>query len=231
MTIRNLFRFLAALIVVLSFGATAFASMPAVNRFEDAVPAIQGVWYDLDGNEAFVVNGDSFNGRRILSATNYMGSVRAPEADFCIEGENGEEPSRITILWMSNGRFITVDGKSYRNTKEPSYFESVRGVYLGMKQEDMLALLGEPEETNKLGRFVYPDLTVKTVYGMVHAIILPRGGARLDVSGLGADSTPEDFAAAYGLAEPLGNKNCKIGEHGEKLKLRPDMLILSFSDT
>ena len=75
---------------------------------------------------------------------------------------------------------------------------------------------------------------VKTVGGMVHAIFLPSGGARLDGSGLGADSAPEEFMAAYGLDEPLGNKNREIGTCGEKLKLlniRPKTLLLSFSDT
>ena len=94
MTNRSLFRVLSLLAAVLAFslGATSFASMPAVDRFEDAVPAIQGTWYDLDGNETFVIVGDSFNGRKILSATNKLGSTRNPSAEFCIEGENGEEP-------------------------------------------------------------------------------------------------------------------------------------------
>ena len=236
MTIRTFSRIFSVLAAVLifSFGATSFASMPAVDRFEDAVPAIQGTWYDLDGNEAFVIVGDSFNGRKILSATNRLGSTRNPSAEFCIEGENGEEPSYLDIVWMSNGRFIMVDGINYRSTKEPTYFESARGVFLGMKQEDMLALLGEPTKSEANCNFIFPDMSVKTVGGMVHAIFLPSGGARLDGSGLGADSAPEEFMAAYGLDEPLGNKNREIGTCGEKLKLlniRPKTLLLSFSDT
>ena len=236
MTSRNLSRVFAVLIaaLVLSFGATAFPSMPAVDRFEDGIAAIQGTWYDLDGNEAFVVVGDSFNGRKILSATNYLGSNRACTAEFCIEGENGEEPSHLDIVWLPNGRFIMVDGKNYRSTKEPTYFESVRGVFLGMKQEDMLALLGEPTKSESNCNFIFPDMSVRTVGGMVHAIFLPSGGARLDGSDLGADSAPEDFMAAYGLDEPLGSKNREIGTCGEKLKLlniRPKTLLLSFSDT
>lgn len=237
MTIRHLCRVFSVLVAIaaFSFGATVFASMPVADRFEDGVAAIQGTWYDLDGNEAFIVSGDSFNGRKILGATNYMGSSTATTAEFRVEGENGEGFSTLDIVWMPNGRFIMVNGRSYRNTKEPTYFESVRGVYLGMKQEDMLALLGEPTRNIKNWRFVYPGMTVNTTGGMVNAIFMDGGGARLDGSGLGADDAPEDFMAAYGLDEPLGNKFREIGDCGEKLKLvnlrpSPNMLVLSFAD-
>ncbi|MBR5381724.1 MAG: hypothetical protein IK136_03790, partial [Oscillospiraceae bacterium] len=115
---------------------TASASMPAYNVTKEVIEAAQGTWYDLDGNVAFVVNGDDFNGRRLVHAMNYSGP-RAGLADFFLEGENLGEWAGHTITWMPNRRFLTVDGKLCRNTKEPEYFESVRGVYLGMKKEDM----------------------------------------------------------------------------------------------
>ncbi|MBQ9377452.1 MAG: hypothetical protein IJU05_06610, partial [Schwartzia sp.] len=40
----------------------AHASMPAWNVTQETIEALQGTWYDLDGNVAFVVDGDIFNG-------------------------------------------------------------------------------------------------------------------------------------------------------------------------
>lgn len=173
-TLCRVFSVLAALLCF-SFGAVSFASMPAFNRFTEGVAAVQGTWYDLDGSEAFVVAGTSFNGRTIRSVTSYGGSAEACNADFCLEGENGEKPSYINVTWTSDRRFLLVNGMYCRNSKEPVYFESARGVFLGMKKDDMLALLGEPTKNVGNWRFVYPDMTINTSGGMVVAIFLPCG--------------------------------------------------------
>lgn len=210
--------------------ATVFASMPAVNRFEDGVAAIQGVWYDLEGNEAFSVAGTSFDGRRILGAANLEGSRQAPWAEFRIANGQGEEPSRVSITWTPSHRFLIVGGKPYRNTKEPEHFESVRSVFLGMKKEDALALLGEPTENVHDWKFIYPDLSIHTSGGMVTAIVLPGSGARLDGSGLGADDAPEDFAKAYDFPEGWdGQESREIGSYGEYLQRKGTTIILSLS--
>ena len=217
------------LVISLSFGAApaARASMPAWNVTKETIEAVQGTWYDLDGNVAFVVNGDDFNGRRLVHAMNFAGP-RACLADVFFEGEDLGGPAGHFIRWMTNRRFLTVDGKVCRNTKEPEYYESVRGVYLGMKLDDMFALLGEPERNIKNRRFEWPDVTVNTEDGIVTAIFLPKGGARLDGSGLGADDTPEDFAAAYGFPEAWnGQESREIGNSGEYLQRKEELLLLS----
>lgn len=220
------------LVISLSFGAApaARASMPAWNVTKETIEAVQGTWYDLDGNVAFVVNGDDFNGRRIVHAMNFAGP-RACLADVFFEGEDLGGPAGHFIRWMTNRRFLTVDGKVCRNTKEPEYFESVRGVYLGMKAEDMIALLGEPEQNIKNWRFIWPDMSVNTEDGIVTAIFLPKGGAHLEVSGLGADNAPEDFAEAYDFAEGWDGKESKeIGNYGEYLRKQDGKIILSLSE-
>ena len=143
MTNRILFSFLISLLIALPFfsGTTSLASMPAINRFKEGVAAVQGVWYDLDGNEAFSAVGDSFNGKKILSVTSYGGSAIACDADFCVKDEDGEKTSHIDIAWTSNRKFLMVNGNYYRSTKEPEYYESAHGVFLGMKKENALALL------------------------------------------------------------------------------------------
>lgn len=209
---------------------TAHASMPAWNVTQETIEALQGTWYDLDGNVAFVVDGDTFNGRRIVHAMNFSGSG-ACLADFFLEGENiGERGGRF-VSWMPNGRFLILDGKVCRNTKEPEYFESVRGVYLGMKVEDMLAILGEPERIINKWRFVWPDMTVNTNDGIVLAICLPKGGARLDGSGLGADSGEEEYREAYGFEGELRSSEPReIGSLHEKLSFGkyPEEVVLCF---
>ncbi len=220
------------LAIALSFGAApaARASMPAWNVTKETIEAVQGTWYDLDGNVAFVVNGDDFNGRRLVHAMNFAGP-RACLADIFFEGEDLGGPAGHFIRWMTNRRFLTVDGKVCRNTKEPKYFESVRGIYLGMKAEDMIALLGEPEQNIKNWRFIWPDMSVNTEDGIVTAIFLPRGGARLEVSGLGADDAQEDFAEAYDFAEGWDGKESKeIGSYGEYLRKQDGKIILSLSE-
>lgn len=220
------------LVISLSFGAApaARASMPAWNVTKETIEAVQGTWYDLDGNVAFVVNGDDFNGRRLVHAMNFAGP-RACLADVFFEGEDLGGPAGHFIRWMTNRRFLTVDGKVCRNTKEPEYFESVRGVYLGMKAEDMIALLGEPEQNIKNWRFIWPDMSVNTEDGIVTVIFLPSGGAHLEVSGLGADDAPEDFAEAYDLAEGWDGKESKeIGSYGEYLRKQDGKIILSLSE-
>jgi hypothetical protein len=227
MTIRIILRVLAALAAVLSLSGTALASMPAFNRFQEGVAAVQGVWYDLDGNEAYSAAGDSFNGKKILSVTSYGGSALACNADFCVRDENGEKTHYVNITWTPNRKFLMVDGNYYRNTKEPEYHESVRGVFLGMKKDDMLALLGSPTKNAGDRRFTYPDMAVNVSGGMVVAIFLPRDGARLDGSGLGADDAPEEIAEACDFPEGWDGKPCEIGNCGEYLERREDMLVLS----
>lgn len=226
---KEFLRVLAALFAALlfSFSAKAFASMPAWMVTNEVIEAAQGTWYDLDGNVAFVVEGDRLNGRRIVHALNFAGP-HACHADFFLDGENlGDSPAHF-IRWLPNRRFLTLDGTTCRNTREPEYFESVRGVYLGMKLDDMFALLGEPERNIKNRRFEWPDVTVNTEDGIVTAIFLPKGGARLDGSGLGADDTPEDFAAAYGFPEAWnGQESREIGNSGEYLQRKEELLLLS----
>ena len=216
--------FFAILLAALSFGAVAFASMPAINRFTEGVAAVQGVWYDLDGVELFSAEGAFFNGRKILDVTGYGGSAEAANADFRLEGES---PSYVNITWTRDRRFLLVNGKFCRNTKEPVYFESARGAFLGMKTEDALALLGEPTEHTKNVRLIYPGMTLRASGGMVVAIFLPVGGARLDGSGLGADNAPEDFAAAYDFPENWDGQAREIEGSGEYLQRKEGWLILS----
>ena len=230
MTFRSISRALFALVAAVSlfFDAAAFASMPAFNRFKEGVAAVQGVWYDLDGNEAYSAVGDTFNGKKILSVTSYGGSAVACNADFCVRDEKEDKTFYINITWTADRKFLMVNGNYYRNTKEPEYFESARGVFLGMKKEDMLALLGEPTKNIGNWRFVYPDMTINTSGGMVVTIFLPQDGARLDGSGLGADDTPEDFAAAYGFPEAWnGQESREIGNSGEYLQRKEELLLLS----
>lgn len=225
MRLHGLSCFFAFLFAALSFGAAAFASMPAINRFTEGVAAVQGVWYDLDGVELFSAEGAFFNGRKILDVTGYGGSAEAANADFRLEGES---PSYVNITWTRDRRFLLVNGKFCRNTKEPVYFESARGVFLGMKKDDMLALLGEPTKNVGNWRFVYPDMTINTSGGMVVAIFLPCGGARLDGSGLGADDSPENFASAYGFPEGWNGQDCReIGNCSEYLQKKEGKIIFS----
>ena len=230
MSNRRLFPLLVLFLLVLPFfsGTTALASMPAINRFKEGVAAVQGVWYDLDGNETFSAEGDSFDGRKILDVTGYGGSAEAANVDFFLEGKDGEKPFYVNITWTRDRRFLLVNGRFYRNTKEPDYFESARGVFLGMKKEDMLTLLGEPTKNIGNWRFVYPDMTINTSGGMVVTIFLPQDGARLDGSGLGADDAPEDFAEAYGFSEGWdGQSHREIGDSGEYLQRKEGWMILS----
>lgn len=228
MKLRCLSCFFAILLAALSFGAAAFASMPAINRFTEGVAAVQGVWYDLDGVEVFSAEGASFDGRKILDVTGYGGSAEAANADFCLEGKDGEKPSHVNITWTRDRRFLLVNGKYCRSTKEPVYYESARGVFLGMKTENALALLGEPTEHTKNGRLIYPDMTLRASGGMVVAIFLPVGGARLDGNGLGADNAPEDFAEAYGFPAGWdGQDRREIGNCGEYLQKKEGKIIFS----
>ena len=230
MKLRCLSCFFAFLLAALSFGTAAFASMPAIDRFAEGIAAVQGVWYDLDGVEVFSAEGASFDGRRILDVTGYGGSAEAANADFRLEGKDGEKPSYVNITWTRDRRFLLVDGRYCRSTKEPVYYESVRGVFLGMKTENALALLGEPTEHTKNGRLIYPDMTLRASGGMVIAVVLPVGGARLDGSGLGADNSSADFAEAYGFPEGWDGQDCReIGNCGEYLQRKDKMIIFSLS--
>ena len=74
--------------------------------------------------------------------TSYGGSAVACNADFCVRDEKEDKTFYINITWTANRKFLMVNGNYYRNTKEPEYYESARGVFLGMNKEDMLALLG-----------------------------------------------------------------------------------------
>ncbi len=199
------------LFAVLGFTALAFsnafaplpaarASMPAHNVTAETMAALQGVWYDMDGNPVFSVDDASFNGRAILGATNYAGP-KACEAELCLAGEAGAPPSIVNVSWTPGHRFMTMEGKTYRATAEEEYFESVGGIFLGMKTEDMLSHRDEPPQAASLHYYEWSDMSVRIMGGIVTEIFLVPGGASLDRSGLGAEASLADFQAAYGWTE------------------------------
>ena len=109
----------------------------------------------------------------------------------------------ILISYRGN-KFIVLDEKiALRNTKNPHYFESVGGIYLGMSKNQVLSLYGQPstvETRHRFSTWKYNDdgFDVEFRYNIVEKITIYRNGnRRFDWLGLSANNSRADFINKY----------------------------------
>ena len=131
--------------------------------------------------------------------------------------EEYPEHQMLVMNWTSN------NGQALRRTKEPRYFESVGGIYIGMDKNQVVSLYGQPssvENNRNNSTWKYNDLGLELGFYMnvvTGITIYPYGNRRFDWSGLSARSSQTDFEYKYNSSmSRRGNIN--IG-HGELIRL------------
>lgn len=225
--------------VLIALVATVF--IPAMTcEALDSVPVtdlkyVLGNWYDAKGNLVLTISNDyKINGCTVLSVkagydtaalyeikinegTGYRDIVLCTDGSVQDVATNPKGNHEWLILNFHENNEITL-----RKTKEPHYFESVGGIYLGMHKDDVTKLYGQPSsvETDRWSEatWKYRGFDVLIRGEVVHAItIYPYGDRRFDWSGLSARSSVADFEYKYN-SKVSSRGNINIG-HGELIRL------------
>lgn len=190
---------------------------------------IIGNWYDSNGNLVFSISKDyKLNGCQMMS----VGMVGdAGGAGYKIVYKDGGQNKYIEV-WLTGSEAIEHDillmnglnsnNYALRRTKNPQYFESVGGIYLGMNQNEVLKLYGEPSAKEHFDRFFsdwiwkYNNLGLEvSVYGgiVTSITIYSYGDRKFDLSGLSAKNSKSDFEYKYNSSfSRRGNLNIGHGE-------------------
>lgn len=171
---------------------------------------IVGNWYDTRGNLVLNIGNDySINGCKILSVgwagdSAAMYKIRIAERngyrDIELMHYGGDYHETLAINWTGN------NGYALRRTKNPRYFESVGGIYLGMDKNQVISLYGQPSKVENNGRWstwrydkegfdVGFDCNIAT-----SITIYSSGDRRFDWSGLSCNSSLKDFKYKYNVS-------------------------------
>ena len=129
-------------------------------------------------------------------------------------------------------QFINIDGVVYRRYQKPEYFESVGGIYIGMSQEQVISLYGEPQEkTIKDGRACWhyskDKFSIEFWGDMVWSVQIPVGSSRhFDRTGFNCTDSFRSYYECYHLrCLPTINDICMIAP-GEFLYFQDDSITL-----
>lgn len=201
---------------------------------------IVGNWYNVEGDLILTISSDYKLDGNEITAVGYTGDAGGAgyQIFFDEDGESkyievwftGSENSEHQIL-LANG--LNDDNFALRRTKNPQYFESIGGIYLGMDQDEVLNTYGTPSSTENFDRVMkewiwkYTNLGLEvSVYaGIVTEIkIYGYGDRKFDRSGLSARSSKSEFENKYRTSiSRRGNLN--IG-HGEIINVRDNEVTL-----
>ncbi len=105
----------------------------------------QGNWYDSKGNLVLTIDGHYINGCPIVAF------LRAGEVvAFRIKESDGYRDMGLSFVPESAKDFLIFDEQlTLRHSKEPQYSESIGGMYLGMRPQDLEAMYGRPSFVDK----------------------------------------------------------------------------------
>ena len=220
-----------ALVVVISAHCSAADYRPVSVTY---LKSIIGNWYDAKGNLVLSISNDyKINGCTVMSVDYVadmvgMYKVKVDEGNRyrTIELMYGESQnsSDHEILMLNHGSNNEI---ALRKTKEPRYFESVGGIYLGMGKDEVLKLYGQPSriENKIIWKYNKEGFDVRIWGGVVFSItIYKNGNRRFDWSGLSANSSKADFAYKYN-SEVDHRGSIRIG-HGEVIRIYKDSVLL-----
>ena len=171
-----------------------------------------GNWYDTKGNLVLTIGGDySVNRCKILSIL----SAFPESGPYRVEILENGRSKYIDLEYLGSHNnnweedvtgyhsYLVMNGQTeLRRTKNPQYFESVGGIYLGMSKDEVLRLYGQPSkfskgyrstwEYNKEGMSLFFDGNI-----VIAITMYPKGNRRFDWSGLSANSSVNDFYYKY----------------------------------
>ena len=189
---------------------------------------IAGDWYSTEGdlflsirNERLTIGGKTY---KIISL-GFAGDTAAfYKLTIDMGANHGELELIATGSYKGVHSVLSIVKYNYglRKTKEPRYYESIGGVYLGMDKNQLVSLYGQPTNKTTRGRaecWIYSREGFEVLFdslaaNMISLIkIYPNGNRHFDRSGLSANSTPSEFAAKYNTTiTRRGNLDIGSGE-------------------
>lgn len=242
-------KFLPAALIAFVVAFATHCSANEVNFVTD-LKSMVGNWYDSKGNLVLTVGSDySINGCKVVALylnTHYT-PIFTPQsvAVYTCKIHDGHGIKEIHLDYHSMPpgflstpdyhEMIVLNGKTaLRRTKEPRYFESVGGIYLGMSKDDVLKLYGQPSSIINRDHYVTwkyarQKFDVAFAADIVDTITIYTGGdRRFDWSGLSANNTEYDFKRKYTIRQGQVSSLWIIG-YGESIRLSKDSVTLSIS--
>ena len=188
-------------VMCLFFFLSVEAAQVPLDSVIRASQKVAGDWYDASGNKVLSISNGYINGCRIVDGADFVGGY--PGAGiFIIQEAQGRKA--IHLEWLGNGEHKTLimnkkDQLTNRGQKE--YFESVRGVHLGMTRQQVIDLLGTPSSSDIRGRetlkYTGLGLSIDLDHNMVTVITITGKGSHFDKSGLGTDASMIDYYNFY----------------------------------
>lgn len=178
-----------------------------------------GNWYDTNGNLLFTISEDyKFNGCTILSVGTYRDDIfriRIDEGNRYREiqfADTYDDYHKLIVMNYYEENPIVI-----RKTKEPKYFESIGGIYLGMNKNQVLSIYGDPSEIkNSEWKYNREGFEVGFSFDAVSSIkIYKYGDRKFDWSGLSANNSEEDFVRKYNAKKIYDNGGYYIGNNEE----------------
>ena len=230
-------KFLSSAILAFVVAFSAHCSASSVTELKYII----GNWYDTKGNLVLTVSNDyKINGCPVMSV-DYVADMVAMYKVKINEGNryrtielmkseslNSHDHDMLVMgNWRSNNEI------ALRRTKEPRYFESVGGIYIGMGQDEVLRLYGQPSRIeDKVGAYIWKynkeGFDIRIGGGVVFEItIYSNGDRRFDWSGLSANSSKADFAYKYNTSVGrVGRRGGLYIGHGEAIYIHNNKVTL-----
>ena len=139
---------------------TVDAAQVSLDSVIRASQKVAGDWYDASGNKVLSISNGYINGCRIVDGTDFVGGYPGAGV-FIIQEAQGRKA--IHLEWLGNGehRTLIMNKKNQlTNGLQKEYYESVRGVHLGMTRQQVIDLLGASSSSDVRGRetLTYMDL-------------------------------------------------------------------------
>ena len=214
-TMRLWERILIACLAVLCLGVPAAQAGSQGSVHEETHERVmkwlspaEGDWYGLDGQLAMTIGDGAVDGCSVLAGYGFAGGYPRVGV-FRIAEAAGSRDLQLAMIGDrgSAHQYLIVDkSNAFRRTAEPEYFESIGGLYLGITQEQVLALYGDPtkQDSRHTGfstwEYKTEGLVINFEAQVATGITLRRGSPhRFDQSGLGPDDSGETWQEAYGL--------------------------------
>ena len=190
---------------------TAYEEEHAAQAAAKWVDTHEGVWYDGHGKEILRIEDGAINGCPVIAVYGIAGGGSQYAATVRISEEQGQRDIKTETVGQ---KFLYFGNYTLQNTLNPVYYESICGIYLGMSEEELQKLHGNPDSVNRGKRdngetWVYGKLGVNVGIrnGVVTELRLGMKGAwRLDCTGLNYAKSPGQIYAAYQKMYPSLNK-------------------------
>ena len=153
---------------------TVDAAQMSLDSVIRASQKVAGDWYDASGNKVLSISNGYINGCRIVDGADFVGGYPGAGV-FIIQEAQGRKA--IHLEWLGNGehRTLIMNKKNQlTNGLQKEYYESVRGVHLGMTRQQVINLLGAPSSSDVRGRetLKYMDLGLVLVLTIIWLQIL-----------------------------------------------------------